>query len=569
MFRGILILLDAWRNFRVALSNFRGRLSRRPIDYVVLPLEGTLPEYLPPVPWWRRLIPLPGIAGPGDAQSLTDVREALDRIADDDRPQGVILRLDGLVVGWSTAGALRQMIGRFRESGKRVVAYAQDFDTLTYYIACAANEIIAPPIAGWGVLGLRVEAVFLKEALNAVGIETDVIAVSPFKASPDVFHRAEMSDEQRENLNLILDEQYDEIVGAIAAARELDEETVCEWIDRAPLKAVEAQESGLIDRVTYLDELASALGAGSDERARLVNWEVADRLLVRPIRWRSGKVVGVVSVRGMIVPGESRRLPAPFPIPFLGNVQAGSDTVSQALRKAERSSHVAAVVLQIDSRGGSSQASDLIWREVSRLARKKPVVVSMGDYAASGAYYLSTASSHVVCQPLTLTGSIGVYFLKPVLGPLYRRLGVHRTGLQRGEHADLYREDEHLTEEQRTLIRDHIFHLYDLFKQRVVDGREIDSEALPSIAEGRIWLGKQALELGLVDELGDFRSAVKRAREMAGLPEDRWTPLTWISGGGTQRLPAPYPLTGDRPSGLETVFRERWWMFDPLYFTVR
>jgi protease-4 len=462
-------------------------------------------------------------------------------------------------------------LDRFRKSGKEVIAYAEDYDVANYFIACSADQITAPPVAGWNLIGLRLDLVFLKEALDNIGVSADVVAVSPYKTGGDALTRAEISPEHRENLNQILDRHYQTVLEKIARTRGKDESAIRSLIDRAPLLAEEALAKGLFDRISYLDDLQVDLAedepssGGEIPTVKLITLSQADRRLLRSIRRRSGRAIGVISLKGRIVSGQSRRLPIPVPVPFFGNVQVGSDSLAVAFRRAERDSRIAAVVLYIDSRGGSSLASDLIWREAARLSRRKPLVVYMADSGASGAYYVATAADWIVSQPLTLTGSIGVFALKISLQNLYRRLGVHRMSVYRGARAGLFSEDMPMTDELREIIQEYVFDQYERFKTRVVEGRGIDDGKVVDIAEGRIWLGSQAEEVELVDELGDLETALEKAREMAGLPSDRWTPTVWIPGGGGGMLPRPFPqVESAGVAWFRQVGREWLWMADPF-----
>jgi protease-4 len=241
-------------------------------------------------------------------------------------------------------------------------------------------------------------------------------------------------------------------------------------------------------------------------------------LLIPDVEYAS-KVIGVVGVEGLIVPGVSRR--SPLPIPLFGGEVAGSGSVAQALRRAETDDNIAAVILYVDSSGGSALASDLIAREVKRVRSKKPVVVYMGGVAASGGYYVSALAHRIVAQPLTITGSIGVIMLKPNTQETYEKLSLHRTILQRGERASLNSDAAPLSEQEREVVAGLVARSYDDFKHVVAEGRNLKVEALEPICGGRVWTGSQAKEHGLVDALGDFTYAVEKARELADLPIDK------------------------------------------------
>jgi protease IV len=397
------VLVNLWRLLRNACV----RLLRRPPDYVSLEVAGSLPEFESRVGFIQRRM-RPGPTGP----SLEGLRVRLAGISADGRPGGVVLRLQSLDAGWAALEELRREIAAFRERGGRVVAYLLDpVDSRSYYLACAADEILAAPLATIGVIGLRTRINFLKDALDRIGLEAEVIAVSPYKSAGDAFVRNDFSRESREQAERLLDRRFEELVGAISRARDLSLEEARAAIDGAPYSASEALSRGLLDGVCYEDELPERLGT-EGERAKLVEWGAARRSLRVPYRRSPRRRVGLVSLSGTIVRGKSRRLPVPLPL--LGGEQAGSESVVAALRLAEKNRRVAAILFHVESPGGDALASDLIWREVERIRAKKPVVVLMGNAAASGGYYVSAAASHVVARRTTITGSIGVLSIRPV-----------------------------------------------------------------------------------------------------------------------------------------------------------
>src|SRR5919112_1185686 len=344
-------LVNLWRLFRNAYVRF----VRRPPDYVWIEASGPLPEFESRVGLLQRRL-RPGPTGP----SLEKIREQLRRISTDGRPRGIVLRVRGLGAGWAALEELRRELAIFRECGGRVVVYL---------------------------------------------VEAEVIAVSPYKSAGDPFVKNDFSEESREQAERLLDRRYEELVGAVAQAREISPEEARARIDRAPYGAPEALSRGLLDGVCYEDELPERLGAGG-ERATLAEWGAAYKTLRVPYRRSLRRRVGLVSLSGAIVRGKNRKIP--LPLPLVGGEKAGSESILAALRLAEKNRRVAAILFHVDSPGGDALASDLIWREVERIRAKKPVVVLMGNTAASGGYYVSAAATHVVARRGTLTGSIGV-----------------------------------------------------------------------------------------------------------------------------------------------------------------
>ena len=502
-------LVNLWRLVR----NARGRLLGRPPDFVWVEVGGPLDEFETPVGFLRRRLS-PGPTPP----TLERLRARLDLISSDGRPRGIILRIKNLDAGWASIEELRGEILAFRERGHRVAAYLGDpVDTRSYYLACAADEILATPLADLNVTGLRARVDFLKDALDNFGVEVEVVAVSPYKSAGERFVRDDFSEESREQVGRLLDRRYGEVVRAISRGRGITPREAERKIDLAPYGAREALSEGLIDGVLYEDELPRRLGS-EGRSSRLVEWPRARRSLRVPYRRRSRKKVALVSLTGAISRGRSRRLPVP--LPFVGREQAGSESVVAALRLAEQNPRVSAVLFHVDSPGGDALASDLIWREVERTNAKKPVVVLMGNAAASGGYYVSVPARHVIARGGTVTGSIGVLTIRPVASALYERLGINPVAIDRGARAGLQDPSRRPDDEERRVVEGQIQRVYGEFKDRVARGRDIGAEDLELIAGGRVWTGEEALELGLVDEIGGFREALRRARELGSVPRD-------------------------------------------------
>ncbi|MBI3243958.1 MAG: signal peptide peptidase SppA [Chloroflexi bacterium] len=587
--------VDLWDNTRVTLHNLRVRLRPASVDYVILGLGGSLPEYIPSPPKWHKWIPVDLGLTPG-GPSLTGLRYIFDQIVEDPRPLGVLVQNYGLDVGWATAQSVRDLFSRFRARGKKVVFYSPSFDILDYYVATAADAIIIPPPGLWAVIGLRSELTFIKDTLNTYGIRAEVVNVSPYKTAWDTYARSDISPEHRDMLTWLMDGRYEAVVEAIASARKLDPARVRELIDSGPLNAQAAREAGLVDAVLYEDGLAEYLATPAQKvakakpkwqppfakktesgpppkpTAKLQRWGAVRASLRRPIRWRSGKYVGIIPLEGTIVLGRSQSLPIqlPFPIPFFSNQLAGSETIVQHFRDAEKDNEIAAIVLYVNSRGGSALASDLIWHEVERVRRKKPVVVYMGDYAASGGYFVSAGAQWIMAQPLTTTGSIGVISLKVVTAGLYEMFKANRVILQRGARASMFADDAPFSPEDRASAQAQIDHYYADFKNVVMNGRKMDEPTLEEVAGGRVWLGRQALGHKLVDALGDLNDAVEKAKELAKLPANRFTPNAWYSGSGGNLLPPPFPSqVASFIAAIQTALRETAWMIDPVEIKIR
>ena len=522
------LFIDALINLWRLLRNASARLLRRPPDYVWIEVSGTLPEFESRVGFLqRRLRPAP------TGMSLETIRERLRRISADGRLRGVVLRVRNLGAGWAALEELRRELAAFKERGGRVVAYLMEADSRSYYLACAADEILATPLTTIDVIGLRAQVNFLRDALNRVGLEAEVVAVSPYKSAGEPFVRPDFSEESREQAERILDRRYEELIGAIARARKITAEEARASVDRAPYDPPEALTLGLLDGVCYEDELPGQLGA---EGGRLVEWGMAHKSLRVPYRRSLRRRIGVVSLSGAIVRGKNRKIPVPLPI--VGGEQAGSESVVAALRLAESNRRVAAILFHVESPGGDSLASDLIWREVERIRAKKPVVVLMGNVAASGGYYVSAAANHVVARRNTITGSIGVLSIRPIAENLYEKLGVNPVALERGARAGLLDLSRRPTPDELGILEGQIAFIYDEFKDRVSRGRSMEASDLEGVAAGRVWTGAEARELGLVDEIGGFREALDKARELGKIERDAPGVLLKISPPRSGR-PAP------------------------------
>lgn len=532
------LVSDLVRNIWLALSN-RWRLVRnRELQYVVLRVTGSYPERTVAP---KRPLPLALLPWPSPPQSVQAFCQALERAAGDPRLKGVILLVSDLSAEPGTLSSMRQALARFRTSGKRSIAYVHDLNTWTYYFAVACDDILAPESASFQVAGLWLETLFLKDTLGALGIEADFESIAEFKVAPDTFRRSKMTEPHREMLESLLDSLYDELTNAIADARNLTSKRVRQILDTVPLTARQAQKAGLLDQVAYEDELPTYLGT-RDKPANLSPWEPAQKVLLRPRRWRTRRRIGLISLEGMIVSGPSRRSPLPLPIPLpLPSSQAGSATLVQQLRAAAQDKRVAAVVLSIDSPGGSALASDLIWREAMRLNRTKPLVVYIGNTGASGGYYVSVAASAIFAQPTTLTGSIGIWSGKFVTRGLFTRVHAEREVLSRGKAAGLYTDAAPFSEEERVKVQAELAAGYARFKSRVAKGREMNHKEVEAFARGRVWTGLQAVENGLIDNLGDLQAAIARACELAGISERRYAPLYDIPVPKHDQPPQPIP----------------------------
>jgi protease-4 len=437
----------------------------------------------------------------------------LDEAARDPCVTGMLLEIGELPVGLGRAGELRAAVARVA-AHKPVVAFlAAMAGTPAYWVATAATEIWVAPGSVLVVNGLSRQSVFLRDGLARLGVAFEAVAVGAYKNAPDALTRSHASEAQREATASILDSQFTTVVEGIAAGRRMSPARVREWVDVGVLDAAEAQRAGLVDGVAWPDEVEDRARAAAGG-ARLARERDESRPRAAD-RWGPQPFVAVIGVEGAIAPGPSRREP------FTGGRVAGSDTLVDELRSAAGNPLARAVVLRVESPGGDGFASDLIWRAVAEVRRRgKPVVVSMGDVAASGGYLVAAGADAILAEPTTLTGSIGVFALKPDLSGLLAKLDVNVESDQRGRNARIATFTRAWTPEERALVERQVSAFYSQFVGKVAEGRHLPAARVEEIARGRVWTGAQARDLGLVDQLGGLHDAIALAKERAGLDAD-------------------------------------------------
>ncbi len=484
-----------------------------------------LPGHRSPVLLELDLVVPPAMPSDGDllgrlgrrGHQLRPTLRALHEAADDPRVLGLIAKVGG-PLPWATMQELRLGVRAFAATGKPTLAWAESFgegaaDMTAYVLATAFDEIWLQPGGQVGLLGVGIEVTFVRGALDRLGIEPQLEQRYEYKNAADRLIRQDLTDAHREALDHLADSVFTEGVTAIADGRRIEEDRVRELIDAGPHTATHAREAGLVDRLGYRDEAYAAIGSRAGGKATLL---FADRWgpSRRPhLPRRQVPHVGLVEVRGGIVTGTSRRAP--------GGRTAGSDSVAAALRAASEDKHVRAVVLFVDSPGGSAVASEVIWREVCQVRRAgKPVVVSMGNLAASGGYYIACPADAIVALPSTLTGSIGVFAGKLVVRDLLDRVGLTTGTVSHGARSLMFSNRRGFTDGERERLAATIDAVYDDFVEKVASGRGRSVAEIERIARGRVWTGSDAARIGLVDALGGLRDAVRIARSKADLPAD-------------------------------------------------
>jgi protease-4 len=465
---------------------------------------------------------------------LQDLLDGLKRAADDDRVRVLVVKVGGSGIGLAKAQELRAAIGDFRQSGKLAVAWSESFGdfvggNVPYYLATGFDRVYLQPSGTLGLTGVAVEQVFLHGALEKLGIDFQSAKRYEYKSAPEQLTESGFTGPAREATARLAESVTEQLAGAIAAGRGLPVAQVTELLARGPFLAQQALAEGLIDGLLYRDEVYDQVRREAGPDATLLylqRYQRTQSLSDLPRRLGSSaaglapgqheRFVATIYAHGAIRHGRSGR-GGP------GGGGMGSDTVAAALRAAAADEGARAVVLRVNSPGGSYTASDVIWREVVRLrAAGKPVVVSMGDVAASGGYFISAPADVIVVQPGTITGSIGVFMGKPVLRQLFERAGLTTdsiTDTAGAARATMFSSSRPFSEAEWARVNEWLDVVYADFTEKVASGRRLPAERVHELARGRVWTGADALANGLADEAGGLREAVAIARKRAGLPD--------------------------------------------------
>ena len=514
VFIGIALLWAALR---------KGEPSIRDNSVLTLRVAGALPDYSPDDPFKRFF------GGPD--QSLSGLVMQFKKAKVDKRIKAILLDVNMSGVGWGKAEEIRDAIADFRTSGKPVYAYIEFGLNKEYYIATACDKIIVPPPGELFINGLAADVMFFRGSLDKLGIYPDIYQIGKYKTAGDMFTQKKMTDAHKQYIDELLDDLYGRYINAIAQARHKTPDEVKALIDNAPYNAEQAKTAGLIDDAMYRDEVEKQF-------KKLLAYKDTDTFVaVRGSEYRDvapeslglnkGERVAVIYATGDIGSGSSENSPS-------GEQSIGSDTVSKALNDAAADKSIKAIVLRVDSPGGSGLASDIIWRSVETANQKKPVVVSMSDVAASGGYYISASAAKIIAQPSTITGSIGVLAGKPVMRGFYDWLGISNEYVLRGKNAGMFRETEKFSDDERAKFEDWIKTTYYRdFIPKVAKGRNKDAQYIDSVGQGRVWTGAQAKDRGLVDDFGGLDKAIEVAKQLAKIPADK----------GVERVILPYPTT--------------------------
>lgn len=457
-----------------------------------------------------------------DTRDVTfrDLLFAIESAKEDARVDHLFLHVRGTSLGWANTFELRSQLQDFKENGKPITAFVEYAGNRDYVLASAADKVYLHPRTSLDLRGIRAELLFVKSALDKLGIEAEFERFGAYKDGPDMFLRDSMSAESREAIAGIVDTLHSAIVRAIADGRDLLESDAEGLIADGPFTGEEAKARGLVDDLKYIDEVHAEIATEGSE-PNLVAVENYRRTLMSGTSFTTQGRIALVYGVGAIVGGGSGD-DAVF-----GRVM-GSDTIAEAFETIREDDDIDAVVFRIDSPGGSDVASDVIWREAKLTQEKKPVIVSMSNVAASGGYWIAMASDTIVAQRTTITGSIGIYGGKFNLSGFYDKLGLDHDGVSSAPNADFFSDTRGFSEKERARFREIIEAGYEAFLERVAEARGKSVEEVHEVAQGRVWSGEMALALGLVDELGGLERAIELAKEKAGFEaSDRFELVTY------------------------------------------
>lgn len=475
---------------------------------LVLHLDGDLPERAPveyPIPFLEQKTPL----------TVVNVWEMLRKAGADRRIKAIVLEPQNLSVGWGKLEEIRGDLEQFKKSGKPLYAFLKTPGTREYYLATAATRIYLAPEDELNLKGMRFELMYFKKTLDKLGVQVEVEHAGKYKDFGDMFTRTNMSPETKEVLDSILDDLYGNLLQRIATARKKTVDEIRATIDQGPFLSGQAMQKGLVDSLRYEDQMFGELKAAlkSGELKKLSYREYA-KISPASVGLEGKQRIALVTGQGGISRGD------PDSDAFSNDDGITSESFNKLLRKAEGDATIKGVIVRIDSPGGEVFASDAIWREMNLLSKKKPVVISMSDTAASGGYYIAMSGDPIVAYPGTLTGSIGVVFGKANLHGLYDKVGVSKDFLTRGRFADIDSDYKPLSPEGRAKLREAIDENYKMFVTKVAQARRRPFDQIEPLSQGRVWLGSQAKANGLVDQLGGLDRAIELVKEKAKIPKD-------------------------------------------------
>jgi protease-4 len=504
----------------VYLTKNLDRAEVKAESFLALELSGDLPD----APVLGRFV-----LDPADAPMLvTDVAAGIRAAANDDRIDGILMELDEPSMGWAGIQEVRTALEEFRAAGKPCVTYSQSFSNTSYYLGSVCDKVVLAPSGVVMFIGLHAELIYYAGMFEKLGIEAEMLHVGDFKSAIEPYERTEPSEAASVAMNYLLDGLSSEMTKAVAKSRGVSVDEVRQWIDMPSLAPEEALKRGMVDALAFGDAVRAvadqveepgwieSLDSASNDEKELP-FLTPFREYLKEVRQKSSEgaaKVAVVYAEGPIMSGRPSG-------GLFGSTGLTDGAFRQWMVDARLNDDVKAVVVRINSPGGSGFASDMMWREMELTkAAGKPVVISMGNLAASGGYFVSAPANWIVAQPLTITGSIGVFGGKIDISGTDEWTGLNSYAYKRGNHSDMFSPRVGFNDESREVFQAYLDNFYKVFVNKVVDGRHIGYDEVHSVAQGRVWTGRQALERQLVDELGGLDVALKKAAELASLGDD-------------------------------------------------
>jgi protease-4 len=497
----------------------------------------------------------------GQVTSLADLVDRLEQASVDDDVKAVILTYDGMSFGFGQLEELREAVGRVKAAGKKVYVHAEQMTTFPYALLCAGDHLSLAPESSLWLMGLYGEDLYIKGLLDKIGIEADMMHMGAYKSAIELFTRRSPSEEAAENINWIFDSYYDSLVDMIAASRDKTPEAVRKLIDKGPYMAEEALTEGLIDAIETREEFVlrvrdqiegpvkvdNRYGRKKGPQINMANplalFSILAEMFTTP-KESQKDALAVIYVEGPILPGHSQSgLFGSISVAFSGDIR-------KALEKAVKDDSVKAVVMRVNSPGGSAAASEVILNATRQVRAEKPFVVSMGNVAASGGYYISCAAETIFADQTTITASIGVAGGKLITKGMWDKLGINWVPYKRGDRGDIFNSNQRYNEDERALLERYMREIYEVFKGHVVKGRSNKlAEPVEEMAAGRVYTGKQALALGLVDQIGGLHEAIEYAAAKASLDDYEIRtipePLDFIT-----QMMQQYSGEGERPTDI-------------------
>jgi protease-4 len=506
-----LMLIISVGILQIAISGAEKETVVKDNSILVLNFENEIVDRHTENPFDNLEIPgMPSIARTG----LNDILNSIEKAKKDARIKGIFLHLSTVNAGLASIREIRQALEAYKDSSNFIIAYSDSYTQGAYYLASVADEIYMQPVGSLSFSGLSANVMFFTGLLEKIGVQPEIIRHGKFKSAVEPFMYKKMSEENRLQTSTYVGSLWETILSDISASKNISVEKLQSIADNVvEASAKEAVEHGLINQAMYREEIVQYLkeksGIDAKEDLNLLSLKEYKKVPETNKTKLSRNKIAVIYAEGTIVTGEG------------GDGDMGSETILKAFREARKDSSIKAIVFRVNSPGGSALASDIMWHEVKLAQAVKPVIVSMGNYAASGGYYISCAADSIFADPATITGSIGVFglmFNAQVL--LNKKLDIHFDGVKTARHADLGSLDKSLTDEQRAIVQKSIEEIYDIFISHVAEGRKISKEQVDEIGQGRVWSGKNAIDIKLIDAFGGLKRATLSAATMANITDD-------------------------------------------------